>query len=251
MHRIHEGSPYYTPLHYVLLFPKGDLGWHWAMRLEPGESGRHPQHRGDEDEEEGENENDSENEREGNEAHHGSLTCERFHTYRLHIRPKDRTTGLLHWGGCLLQQYVVDAWAQIEQSHLLWLRFNQNKLRAEVYNGLADAIRSGDASLENIGQRFILPSSHIGSPRNMQQLYQDSMAICRKFIKPKWFITATTNPTWKEITDELLPGQTSSDRPDLICQVFSMKMKHLRTQIVTNELLGTILAYVYHDEYQK
>ncbi|KIJ32889.1 hypothetical protein M422DRAFT_183878 [Sphaerobolus stellatus SS14] len=219
--RIDEGSPYYTPLHYVLLFPKGDFGWHWSMRLQPGRSGRH-QRRREEEEEENEIENDSENEREGDQA-----------------------------SGRLLQQYVVDAWAQIEQSYLSWLQFNQNKLRAEVYNGLADALQSGDASLDNIGRRLVLPSSHIGSPQNMQQLYQDSMAICRKYIKPKWFVTATTNPAWKEITDELLPGQTPSDRPDLISRVFTMKMKHLRSRIINGKVLGKVVAFVGHIEFQK
>ncbi|KIJ29916.1 hypothetical protein M422DRAFT_268583 [Sphaerobolus stellatus SS14] len=202
------------------------------MRLQPGKSGRHHRRR-EEEEEEDENENDSENEREGDQASQGRLTCVQFHAYRLHIKPEDKVQGLLHRGGRLLHQYVVDAWAQIEQSHLSWLQFNQNKLRAEVYNGLADALQSGDASLDNIGHRLVLPSSHIGSPRNMQQLYQGSMAICCKYIKPKWFATATTNPAWKEITDELLPGQTPSDRPDL------------------DGVLGKVTAFVSHIEFQK
>ncbi|KIJ35047.1 hypothetical protein M422DRAFT_262790 [Sphaerobolus stellatus SS14] len=230
--RIDEGSPYYTPLHYVLLFPKGEFGWHWSMRLQPGISGRHWRRR-EEEEEEDEVENDSENEIEGDHASQGRLTCVRFHAYRLHIKPEDKVQGLLPRGGRLLQQYVVDAWAQIEQSRLSWLQFNQNKLRAEVYNGLADALQSGDASLDNIGRQLVLPSSHIGSPRNMQQLYQDSMAICHKYIKPKWFVTATTNPAWKEITDELLPGQTPSDRPDL------------------DGVLGKVTTFVCHIEFQK
>ncbi|KIJ38628.1 hypothetical protein M422DRAFT_258746, partial [Sphaerobolus stellatus SS14] len=113
LRRIDEGSPYYTPLHYVLLFPRGDFGWHHSMRLQPGEYCRHHQSR--EEEEEGvENENDSENEREGHQANQGKLTCARFHAYKLHIKPEDKVQGLLHWGGRLLQQYVVDAWAQIE-----------------------------------------------------------------------------------------------------------------------------------------
>ena len=30
---IHDCSPVYDPLHYVLLFPMGDHGWHWDMGL--------------------------------------------------------------------------------------------------------------------------------------------------------------------------------------------------------------------------
>jgi hypothetical protein len=122
VHRIDEGSPYYTPLHYVLLFPRGDLGWHHSMRLQPGESGRHRRNREEEGEPGGgESEDDSENEREWHQASQGRLTCVQFHAYRIHIKPEDQVQGLLHRGGCLFQQYVVDAWAQIEQSHLSWL----------------------------------------------------------------------------------------------------------------------------------
>jgi hypothetical protein len=38
----------------------------------------------------------------------------------------------LFWGGKLFQQYVVDAWASIEQSMLNWVRFHQKELRADV-----------------------------------------------------------------------------------------------------------------------
>ncbi|CAG8740147.1 18684_t:CDS:1, partial [Acaulospora morrowiae] len=32
LERIHEGHPAYLPLHYVLLFPHGELGWHEGLR---------------------------------------------------------------------------------------------------------------------------------------------------------------------------------------------------------------------------
>jgi hypothetical protein len=56
----------------------------------------------------------------------------------------------------------------------------------------------------------------------MQQLYQDAMAIVQKYGKPDIFATFTCNPNWSEITRELLPGQTPSDRPDLIAHVFEL-----------------------------
>ena len=51
----------------------------------------------------------------------------------------------------------------------------------------------------------------------MQQTYQDTMAIVRYFVRPQVFITATANPYWDEITQELLtddegrPTQTWQD----------------------------------------
>src|SRR6185437_7317867 len=103
----------------------------------------------------------------------------------------------------------------MEQIRLNYLRFNQKQIRAELYNGLQDAIYSGD-SITNVGQRIILPSSFTGGPRQMHKLYQDGMAIVRVFGKPDLFITVTCNPNWPEIKEALLPGQTAQDRPELI-----------------------------------
>ena len=60
-----------------------------------------------------------------------------------------------------------------------------------------------------IGKQIILPSSFIGGPRHMHQLYQDSMSIIREFGKPDLFITFTCNPKWQEITSALLKDQTA------------------------------------------
>jgi len=45
-----------------------------------------------------------------------------------------------------------------------------------------------------IGKMVILPSTFIGSPRNMLQNYQDVMAIVARYGKPDIFITMTCNP---------------------------------------------------------
>jgi hypothetical protein len=73
----------------------------------------------------------------------------------------------------------VDAYAAIEQSRLKYLRLNKKKLRADLYQGLQDAIAVGDNSAAAIGQRIILPSSFTVGPRHMVQNYQNAMAICR------------------------------------------------------------------------
>jgi hypothetical protein len=59
------------------------------------------------------------------------------------------------------------------------------KNAASLYNGLEDAIsnRDEDVDLNELGKRYILPSSYIGGPRHMQQRYQDAMAIARYFRK--------------------------------------------------------------------
>ncbi|CAG7729840.1 unnamed protein product [Allacma fusca] len=121
-----------------------------------------------------------------------------------------------------------------------------------MYTGLLDHIESR-ANSEGIkaGKAVILPSSFMGSPRNMQQLYQDAMAIVRKFGKPDLFLTMTTNPNWKDIKENLLPGQIASDRPDLVARVFNLKVNELLKQIKKDNILGVVVAYVYTIEYQK
>ena len=47
------------------------------------------------------------------------------------------------------------------------------------------------------------------------------------YNRPTLFITFTCNPQWKEIHDELLPGQVYNDRPDITARVFHLKLKLL------------------------
>jgi len=54
----------------------------------------------------------------------------------------------------------------------------------------------------------------------MTQLFQNAMAICRYFHKPDLFLTMTANPKWPEIIYSLFPGQTATDCPNIVLQVF-------------------------------
>ena len=150
----------------------------------------------------------------------------------------------------MFQEYIVDAYAQIEQSRLDFLRFNQDKLRSEVYQGIVDAALHG-IDLADIGNISILPSSFKGSPREMWQLYQDAMAIVRSCGKPDLFITMTCNANWPEITAELLPGQTAQDRPELVSRVFKLKLNELLDDLIKKKVFGRTVASVYVIEYQK
>jgi hypothetical protein len=231
LQRISHLHPSYSSLHYVLLFPHGEDGWSNAIPAHPGPSGR---------------------------VRSANVSQRCYYAYRLHARPGEQP--LLLRGGNLLQQYIVDAWASTEQSALNWVRHNQKELRADVYQGLRDAAANGDNNLENVGEKIILPSTHIGSPRNMQQLFQDSMAICRFFRKPDIFLTMTANPAWPEITEQLLrddpvPGQqqskqTAADRPDIVARVFEEKKKALLKEI-KDGLFGKAVAMVHTIEFQK
>ena len=144
-----------------------------------------------------------------------SDTC--YYAYYLYGRDGPQLP--LFYGGKLFQQFVVDAWANCEQRKLNWARTHQHTLRSELYQELQDAAVHDRHNREDIGpleHKLILFSSHIGSSRFITQLFQDAMAICRHFHKPDLFLTMTANPKWPEIIHSLFPGQTATDRPDIV-----------------------------------
>jgi len=221
--RIDPNHAAYLPLHYTLMFPAGELGWHWAMEL-ANSTGIRQRLR---------------------------LPQRAFYRFRLHPR-SDEPTNIFQCGK-LFQQFVVDAWAICEQSKLLWLRRHQNNFRADLYNGLMDVLIREDhvVDIAAIGKKVILPSSYLGGDRFMQQLYQDSMTIVQHFGKPSFFITFTANPKWFEITRELGPGEAATDRPDLVARVFHMKQQELLRQIKKDHIFGRYRGCVWTIEYQK
>ncbi|GBM17754.1 hypothetical protein AVEN_170831-1 [Araneus ventricosus] len=90
-----------------------------------------------------------------------------------------------------------------------------------------------------------------GSPHNMQQNYQDAMAMVRKFGKPDLFLTFTCNPSWFEVLNCMEGIQRPEDRPDIIIRVFNMKLKELLEDICKHGIFGTVLTYIYVIEFQK
>jgi len=62
---------------------------------------------------------------------------------------------------------------------------------------------------------------------------QDAMAICKKFGYPDLFITITCNVNWSEIREFVLAkGLSASDRPDIVCRVFKMKLDEMMTNFL-------------------
>ena len=169
----------YLALHHVLLFPQGEEGWHLNIPLQNIHVTRSKY-----------------------------VTQTLYYAFRLHTRPPEIDPSNIFRGGRLFQQYVCDAWASVEQSKLTWVFNNQKKIRSELYGGLQDRLaQDPNLDLHDTGRSVVLPSSHSGSPHYMQQLLQDSLAICRDCKKPDLFLTMTANPTWPEIADNLLPGK--------------------------------------------
>ena len=110
------------------------------------------------------------------------------------LKDTNRTKSILHLSGRLFQQYIVDQYVKWESNNLRWQKKHQKQMREELYQGLSDMISNEDTNLNEIGKRVILSSNFTGSPRYLQQLYQDAMAIVREFGKPDLFIIVTCNP---------------------------------------------------------
>jgi hypothetical protein len=127
-----------------------------------------------------------------------------YYCYKFQIRP-GVFNPILH-GKRLFQQFTVDTYIKIENSRLDYISKNQDRLRADLYQGLVDSMLDGDIRGEKVGKRTVLSTSFIGGPRDMIRRYMDAMALVRKFGKPDMFLTMTCNPNWDEIRRELLPG---------------------------------------------
>ncbi len=153
--------------------------------------------------------------------------------------------------GRLYHEYIVDNYSKIELARLNFLKNNQDKLRADTYKSVRDAIYSDQMQASQIGKQTILPSSFTGGPRHMEQLFQDAMSCMRIHGKPDLFVTFTANPKWPEILCELETFQESNDRPDLISRVFNLKLKALINDILKNGIFGKVEAHIYVIEWQK
>ncbi|XP_065650490.1 uncharacterized protein LOC136078635 [Hydra vulgaris] len=77
------------------------------------------------------------------------------------------------------------------------------------------------------------------------------MAIIKKYGKPDLFITFTCNPKWREITENLYPGQTANDGPDLVTRLFKLKLNNLLNDIFKHGVLGKVVTHVQVIEFQK
>ncbi|KAL5701920.1 hypothetical protein ACHQM5_027202 [Ranunculus cassubicifolius] len=85
----------------------------------------------------------------------------------------------------------------------------------------------------------------------MFEIYQDLMAITRYNKHPDIFLTMTANPKWPEVLATLEPGESSTDRPDVIAKVFYLKRKALMNEIKFRGIFGCVVAHVYTIEFQK
>lgn len=214
--RIHETHVAFLPLQYPLIFPLGENGFEEDIPIRNlGE--------------------DSEK------RTRARVSIREFIAFRIQERQVE--FGNIVCAKRLFQQFVVDCYTMIEAQRLSYIKFNQDTIRCDVLNGLQEAIDCGDTDASLAGKRIILPDSFTGSPRYMFNNCQDAMAICKRFGYPDLFITITCNANWSEIRDFVSErGLTASDRPDIVCRVFKMKLDEMMSDFKKKEIFGKVIA---------
>ncbi|XP_061346787.1 uncharacterized protein LOC133292402 [Gastrolobium bilobum] len=224
LQRIDVKHPLYLGLQYPLLFPYGEDGYRDDVQRASISSGRtNPR---------------------------STISMKEFFSFRLQMRSGESQI-LLH-SRKLFQQFLVDAYTMVEYDRLIFIRHNQNQLRAELYKNIIHASDKGEDAAVKTGKRIILPSSFTGGPRYMAENCKDAFAICRWAGYPHLFITITCNPKWPEITRFLRARNLNAeDRPDILCRVFKFKLDQLLHDLKKEHVLGRVNAYVCTIEFQK
>jgi len=219
--RVQDTHKSYDALQYPLMFWRGEDGYHFELKQINPASGLYTDKK---------------------------VSAMDFYAYRTMIRKIPENYLLCY--NQLFNQFIVDMYAKIENERLRFIRFNQSKLKVDQYIHLKDAFEN-DGDLEDIGQKYILPASFIGSLRRMHEYTQDALCIAQTKGKPCLFMTFTYNTQWPEITENSLPHQQARDRHDLVARVFKCKLKKLKDLITKSNIFGEVVAWVYSIEWQK
>nr|GEU64710.1 helicase [Tanacetum cinerariifolium] len=90
------------------------------------------------------------------------VSMKEYYTYVIQQR-NGHGNSLLR-GGCLYQQYLVDAYMAVEEKRLQWTRNNQDTLRVDLYHNLNDAFTRGDTNTKGLGKQIVLPRTFTGDP---------------------------------------------------------------------------------------
>ena len=170
--RINQNHPSYMPLHYTLLLPHSDSGWHWTLQLTLNDNSTQIQNQ-----------------------------LEQRMYYQFHLHTQSNLSAILHRAERLFQQFLVDAFAVVDQNKLDWLRMHQNNICADVYNGLANSLTHADVDVTQLSYWIVLPSSYTGDNQYIQQRFQNSMAITRHLHKSALFIIFTANCHESNLSD--------------------------------------------------
>ncbi len=230
--RIPDHNPAHDSFLYPLLKPTGDDGWHRELQSLNVPSEPHV---------------------------HKLVSAREYTRYQImkreldNIDPNDssqtvQSENMLHLSNKLFQQWLCDMWAKVESNDLGYIETHQTKLFADSYAKVQKRQAEGTTGG---AKPIILPSSYTQSDRYMHKKLEDAMSVARVLGKPHLFITFTMNVFCTEVMQQLLPGQTPYDRPDIIARVYWQKYKAFIHEIEKDNIFGKTIARVSTVEFQK
>ena len=94
---------------------------------------------------------------------------------RYHVMSRTGSFNVLHSGRTLYQQYVVEDIERHQTMELAWVHNDQKTIRANLYQGLQDAVKNND--VQKSGIVVVLPAYHTCSDIWYHKKYNNSMAI--------------------------------------------------------------------------
>jgi len=214
--RLHETHTCFIPLQYPLIFSYGEDGYQEDIPIRDCQ-------------------------RYGQSIKRIQISLREFIAFRIQDRKIE--FGKVVHSRRLFQQFLVDTYIMIEAQRLSFIRNNQKLICSDILNGLQEVVNKGETHPSSIGKHVVLPASFIGGMRYMFNNCQDAMAICKRYDYPDLFITITCNVNWPEILDFVKSrGLTASDRPDIVCRVFKMKLDQMMTNFKKNNFFGKVNA---------
>ena len=209
-------SPAYETLHYPLLFMHGEAGW------SPG----HP------------HENPPKRSRTMNVAGDSHVTLP------FYCRQRFLCERVFQRNSRIAQEWITDSLSRSEEDQLTCIESEPIQKRLATARSISQT-----SSTEKPGQ--LLPVSFHGPPAKRKHDTEDALAVVNRKGKPHLMITMTCNPLWPEIVQNLLPGQQASDRPDLCCRVFKLKLAVLMSHLKSGNVFGPYDYHMSAIEYQK
>jgi hypothetical protein len=140
-----------------------------------------------------------------------TVSAREYYCYKLPIQPNE--FNIVFYVGRLFQQWLVNMFVKVESMRLAWYFLLKHKkiIRAELYLGIVDMLKAGEARASEVGRLVVLPRNFNGGERDVQALFLDAMTLVQRFGKPDYFFSMTCNPYCEEVDRELFLGQTPQD----------------------------------------
>ena len=220
-HTINHNNAAYFPLHYVLLFPQGNPGWHWALRLRNDNNTRII-------------------------VHYSERAWLRYHLFPVLI------STLQYYG---LAVYFSNIWwiAMLLLISKLWISIADIKIKSVAICTKASRMLYWLV----IAVRIHLGAVQFCHPALVEgidpwpKIARIHWLIQRHFGKAAAFVTMTANanPNWPELKAAAFDNQSPADRADLMARVFHAKKNALIQDL--KDQFGRYLGIVWTIEYQK